>query len=77
MSVYSFTVGVIGFKTGDRPYEDVFSEAGCGDALVKVVNDRLYLDFDRAAESFEDAVSSVKRDVKKAGGEVISVEPFS
>lgn len=67
---YSFTVQVSGLDlTGDR-YEDALYTAGCDDALVAVVEGTLFLDFNRDAPSFDEAVSSAIRNVQNAGGRV-------
>jgi hypothetical protein len=73
---YSFTLHVSGIDTS-RDYEDALYEAGCGDALVVVVNDALYLDFDREASSYNDAVKSATQNVETAGGRVIEVKRLS
>jgi hypothetical protein len=62
-----FTLRVSGIDpTGN--YEDRLYEAGCGDALVTLVDGALYLDFDRDAVSFNAALDSARRDVERAGG---------
>jgi hypothetical protein len=50
-------------------------DAGCDDALIAVIDNTHYLDFDRDAPSFEAAVESAKRDVERAGGDVVRVTP--
>jgi hypothetical protein len=71
---HSFTLYVAGITTEDDRYEDVLFEAGCGDALIGVLGEEMYLDFDRAAPSFEEAVKSAVQNVEKAGGKVIKIE---
>jgi hypothetical protein len=73
MGHHSFTVEVSGIDTEGGDYEDSLYEAGCGDALVVVVDGRLMLDFDRSALSFGLAVESVIRDISKAGGTVTGI----
>jgi hypothetical protein len=64
--MYSFTLQVAGISTeGDR-YEDALFEAGCDDALAGVVGGTMFLDFDREAPSFEEAIASARRDVERA-----------
>jgi hypothetical protein len=70
---HSFTVQVTGLDLKQDDYEDALHRAGCDDALIAVVDDVVYLDFDRAAGSFDEAVESAKRDVERAGGRVVSV----
>jgi hypothetical protein len=69
-----FTIQVTGIDLS-RNYEDALFEAGCDDALIAVIDDVLFLDFDRDASSFAQAVSSAKSDVERAGGHVVRVMP--
>ena len=69
---HMFTLQVSGIDTA-TDYEDQLYRAGCSDALPAVVNGALYLDFDRDAPSFEEAVKSARHDVESAGGKVIRV----
>jgi hypothetical protein len=70
-----FTVEVSGISTKGDDYENVLYGVGCDDALIVVIDDKLYLDFDREAESFERAVDSASRDIERAGGKIIRVMP--
>jgi hypothetical protein len=67
-----FTIQVSGVDLS-KDYEDTLYEAGCDDALIAVVDDTLYLDFDREAPSFDLAVDSAKQDVQRAGAQVVRV----
>jgi hypothetical protein len=67
---FSFALYVSGIST-EGAYEDALFEAGCDDALVCERGGELFLDFDRQAESYERAVASARRDVERAGGEVV------
>lgn len=67
-----FTLQVSEIDTAAN-YEDRLYEAGCSDALPVVVNGDLYLDFDREAPSFDEAVKSARHDVEAAGGRVVQV----
>jgi hypothetical protein len=69
-----FTIRVSGIDLS-RDYEAALYGAGCDDALIAVIDDALYLDFDRDAPSFDLAVNSAKSDVERAGGRVVSVMP--
>jgi hypothetical protein len=71
---HSFTLRVAGISTEDDHYEDILFEAGCGDAPIGVLGEEMFLDFDRAALSFDEAVKSAIQDVEKAGGKVIKVD---
>ena len=74
---YSFTLHVAGIDTRADNYEDALYNAGCNDALIAVVNDSLYLDFDRDAETYAEAVKSATHDIERAGGKVIESKPIS
>jgi hypothetical protein len=71
---HSFTVEVSGIDIEGGDYEDSLYEAGCGDALVMVIDGRLVLDFSRRASSFGLAVESAIKDISKAGGTVIDIK---
>lgn len=71
---YSFTIQVSGLNTDTDNYEDVLYEAGCADALIVVVGQSLFLDFDRDAPSFEEAIQSATLNIEKAGGKVLEVK---
>ena len=76
MPIHSFTAEIAGFVQDGTAYEDAFYEAGCDDATIVVVNDKLRLDFDRAAASYEEAVESAKRDIAKTGARVSNIIPI-
>jgi hypothetical protein len=42
---YAFTLEVSGIDTGREDYDDALYEAGCDDALIAVVNGKMFLDF--------------------------------
>jgi hypothetical protein len=73
MAQHSFTLELQGIDTANGGYEDALFEAGCGDALVAVVEGRLMVDFDRDDLSYERAVASAVRDVERAGARVVNV----
>ena len=71
---HAFTLQVSGIDmTGN--YEDRLYDAGCSDALIAVLGQSLYLDFDRDAATFDAAVRSARQDVERAGGQVVGVTP--
>jgi hypothetical protein len=74
MEHYSFTLRVEGIDTSTERYEDALFEAGCKDALIAIVGRTVYLDFDREAPSFEEAVTSAKINIAQAGGRVVAIE---
>lgn len=71
-----FTLQVSGIDITGR-YEDRLFDAGCSDALVAVLDGKLYLDFDRDAPSFDAAVQSASADIGRAGGRVVEVIALS
>jgi hypothetical protein len=76
MKRYSFTLEVAGISTEDDRYEDVLFEAGCDDALISVVDGKLWVDFDREAASYDEAVRSGAADIERAGGKVVKALPL-
>jgi len=71
---FSFTVQVSGLSVDTDHYENALYEAGCDDALICVVGGAIFLDFDREAHSFEEAVKSAVLNIEKAGGVVASIK---
>jgi hypothetical protein len=68
---FSFTLQVAGIDTHKPGYEEKIYEAGCDDALIAVVRDTVFLEFDREAVSYDEAVRTACRDIQKAGGRVV------
>lgn len=68
---------VDGLDRSSVNFEDTLYEAGCSDALVGVVKGVVVLEFARQAKSFKAALESAMRDVRKAGGRVVRIEPDS
>ncbi len=73
---FSFTVQVEGFDPKHDDYEALLYRAGCEDALVAVIDGRVFMDFDREALSYETALSSARKDIEKAGGLVVQALPL-
>jgi len=73
MERYSFTMQVSGISPEGDGYEDALFEAGCDDALIAVIEGAMFLDFDRTASSYEEAIASAMRNIERAGGKVVSV----
>ena len=73
---YGFTIQVAGIDAKSDNYEDTLYNAGCGDALVVVLDGTIFLDFQREGVTFEKAVESASRNVEKAGGRVVEVSPL-
>ncbi len=72
---HSFTLTLSGLSTLTDKLENKLFEAGCNDALLGTQDGVVYLDFDREAPSYAEAVSSAVRDVNKAGYQVAGIEP--
>jgi hypothetical protein len=73
---YGFTMQVAGIDAKSDDYEDALYNAGCGDALIIVLDGTILLDFQREDVTFEKAVESASRNVEKAGGRVVKVSPL-
>jgi hypothetical protein len=67
---FSFVMGVSGIDVSNPSYADLLFEAGCSDGLVFLENGKLFVEFDREAESYESALASAEADINKAGGTV-------
>src|SRR5437899_11339911 len=72
---HSFTLILSRVSRLTNKLENTLFEAGCSDALLGTRDGMVYLDFDREAPSFTEALSTAIRDVKKAGYQVARVEP--
>jgi len=74
---YDFTLLLKNVDQDTPHLEDSLYEVGCDDALINFRNGAVYLDFARAATSFEDAIMTAIRDVESAsiGAAVASVAP--
>lgn len=74
---YQFTLILSGVNENTPTLEDSLYEAGCDDALIHFRNNAVYIDFDRAGRSLEDAVLKAIREVESCslGVEVLGVAP--
>lgn len=77
MTAYEFTLIVEGPDLQDESLVDALFEAGFDDATIARVGPTQYLDFDREAESFADAVFSATKSLESAvvGVRVVHLEP--
>src|SRR5437762_1349528 len=75
--VWTFTIILDGVPELTDEVADALYEAGCDDALVGSRDGVVFLDFDREANSFQDAVVSAMTAVESAGigARVIRIEP--
>jgi hypothetical protein len=72
---HAFTLVLTGVSEVTDALEESLFESGCDDALLGYRDGIVYLDFDREATSFREAVLSALADVARAGFEVARVEP--
>ncbi len=74
---YQFTLVLKNVNEKTPHLEDSLYEAGCDDALINYRNGAVYLEFDREAESLEDAVVSAIKNIRSAtvDADVASVSP--
>ncbi len=75
MNSYEFKLVLANVDTIDQTLEDALFEAGCDDALLVCKNGVVYLEFDREAESLEDAILSAIHNVELANFRVKRVAP--
>jgi hypothetical protein len=76
-AIYEFTLVLAGASKVTNEMANALYEAGCSDALVGSCDGVVTVDFDREADSFEEAVRSAIADVMRAniGVTVARVEP--
>jgi hypothetical protein len=74
---WTFTLVLSGVRALTAEVEDALFESGCDDALLGTRDGTVYLDFDRQASSFREAILSAVADVEGAGiaAQVARVEP--
>lgn len=75
MISHEFTIVAGGPSVEDDEWTDRFYEAGCDDALLMVQRGLFVLDFNREAETFEDALASACENVRSAGAQIVRIEP--
>src|SRR3990167_9031609 len=76
-NIHTFTLVLSGVNDKTENLDDILFDAGCDDALINFRNGTVYLDFDRASPSFEDAVISAIKAVEctPLNIRVVSVAP--
>lgn len=74
---YQFTIILSGISEPSAEVEDALFKSNCNDALLSFRNAIGYLEFDRIAANFEDAIISAINDVENAGIDVkpLRIEP--
>jgi hypothetical protein len=77
MTSYQFTLIVEGADLQDETNLNALFDAGCNDATIGRVGSTQYLDFDREAETFADAVFAATEAIESAavGARVVHVQP--
>ncbi|WP_324701244.1 DNA-binding protein (plasmid) [Pantoea agglomerans] len=67
MALYNFTLTLSGVTYETEGLEDALFESGCDDALICAYGRSVYLEFDREADSLDDAIASAIDNVESAG----------
>jgi hypothetical protein len=72
---FTFTLILSGVSEVTTELEEALFEAGCDDALLGSRDGVVFLDFDREARSFQEAVLSAIANAERAGVSVQRIEP--
>ena len=75
MKSHEFTIVAGGLPIDGDDWHDRFYEAGCDDALLTLQRGVFILHFDREADTLEAAITSACGDVRRAGADIVRVEP--
>lgn len=67
MDTYHFTIVIRDARADISGLEDKLFAAGCDDALVCSYNQAVYLEFDRVADSVEQAITTALANIREAG----------
>lgn len=73
--VHTFTLLLVNEHELTTELEDALFEAGCDDGMLFSKNQVVYIEFDRDADSLEEAIVSAINEVESAGFQVARVEP--
>ena len=73
--VHTFTLVLVNEHELTTGLEDALFEAGCDDGMLFSKNQVVYIEFDRDADSLEEAIVSAINNVESAGFQVARVEP--
>jgi len=73
---YSFTLFISTPNVDEETAANMLYESGCEDALFSVSEGVYSVDFDRESDSFDNAIASAIRDIKKSniGSYIVSYE---
>jgi len=75
MKTHRFTLVATGLDPESDEFEDRFFTAGCDDATISFVRGAVLIEFEREAESREEAVASAVADLGRAGANTARLEP--
>ncbi|AUG99119.1 DNA-binding protein [Prodigiosinella confusarubida] len=67
MALYNFTLTLSGVTNEVEGLEDALYESGCDDALLCAYGNSVYVEFDREADSLDDAIASAIENIESAG----------
>ncbi|AUQ41254.1 MULTISPECIES: helix-turn-helix transcriptional regulator [Yersiniaceae] len=67
MALYNFTLTLSGVTYETEGLEDALYENGCDDALIGAYGNSVYIEFDREAESLDEAITSAIDNIETAG----------
>jgi hypothetical protein len=66
MAFYNFTLKFSGITHQVEGLEDVLYESSCDDALIYTYGNSIYVEFDREADSLDDAITSAIENIESA-----------
>lgn len=67
MALYNFTLTLSGVTYETEGLEDALYESGCDDALICAYGNSIYVEFDREANSLDEAIASAVENIESAG----------
>lgn len=67
MALYNFTLTLSGVTNEVEGLEDALYESGCADALLCAYGNSVYVEFDREADSLDEAIASAVQNIESAG----------
>src|SRR3954447_17330850 len=75
MKEFEFCIIASGLEPEAEDFEQRFYDTGCDDATVSFQKGRIIIDFNRAANSIDEAIVTAMQAVEAAGARVERVEP--
>jgi len=67
MALFNFTLTLSGVTYETEGLEDALYESGCDDALICAYGNSIYVEFDREADSLDEAIASAVENIEAAG----------